>query len=82
MGDECGDPASGGNISGVERKNGVAGRGLCQLRPKRVTFLVDDGAAEMIRCRGLCAPKQQSHCRASGTGAIECKEWCRGNTDG
>ena len=73
---------AGGNSSGVVSESGVAGRGLCPLRPKRGKFLVDDRAAEMVRHRGQCSPKRRAHCRASGRGAREGSEGSQGTTVG
>ena len=70
------------NISGVEREGRMAGRGLCQLWPKRGKFMGDDKAAEIVRRQGIHSPKQQSHYHASGTYSTEIKELRGGNTDG
>ena len=72
----------GGNGSGVESENGVADRGICQLRPKHGKFLVDDAAEERVRSQGLRAPKQRYHYHTSGTGSMEGGEGCLGNSSG
>ena len=41
----------------MEREIGVAGRGYYQLRTKHGNFLIDNGIEEMVRCRGIRAPK-------------------------
>ena len=66
----------------MESEGGVAGRDICQLRPKCGKFLGDDGVAEMVRRQGLRAPKQQAHCRAIRKGAREGREGHGGNTAG
>ena len=71
----------GGGSSGMDIKGGVVGRGLCQLWPKSVKFLVDDEAAEMVRHWGLRAHKRRAQYRASGRGARECSKGRGGNTD-
>ena len=64
----------------MESKDGVVSRGICQLWPKSGKFMVDDGAAEMVRHWGICAPKGGAQYRTSGTRARECSEGRGGNS--
>ena len=77
-----GEQASGGSPSGMEIESGVIDRGHCQLRTERGKFCVDNGTAEMVRCRGIRTTKRCNHRRAYVSGTKVVREGSRGHTPG